>query len=60
MSSTVQQLLVAITNSLENLHSNSYSLEAMNIVVAPMACRLDRAMLLVLARKLSNSTTAIW
>jgi hypothetical protein len=36
-----QQLFVAVANYTEDLHSNSSSLEAMNIEVAPIACNED-------------------
>ena len=50
MSWTEHELLVDLANSLDYLHWNSSSFEAMKRVVAPMACSTDLWMLLVRAR----------
>lgn len=47
MSWTVQELFVENANYWDSLHWNSYNLEAMKSVVAPIACSKDLAMWLV-------------
>lgn len=60
MSLAVQIPWVESAKFYDGLHSSSYSLEAMNIVVAPMTCATCFWMLGFFAMKLSNKTTAKW
>ena len=50
MSWTEHELLVDLANYLDYLHWNSSNLEAMNRVVAPIACRTDFGTLVILAK----------